>query len=235
MVWRTIWVIFAASLAKILLWDWKYWKKTFVNRDGVFLRAIVFPTIFKCMLEHHYAIIKNFRVVNTDSNQLVLTVLLRLQHCKSISGLTYVAPVLFNFVKNLDQQLYQFLNTSEEHNHFLFYHFHNANRSCLTNNLNEIDSSFLNWIKISSLVPFYMVVINLVTKKPHHFNVHHKIHQRFSKIWWTTAIIIWVLMWNDYVYYICVYFRIDIMSFNIFSFSSTEIRHIDSRVLMYVF
>ena len=53
-------VVFAEHLAKILLETENIEKKTLVNRDGTFLRAIVFPTIFKCMLEYQYAIIKNF-------------------------------------------------------------------------------------------------------------------------------------------------------------------------------
>ena len=70
-----------------------------------------------------------------------------------------------------------------------------------------------------------------------HFNVHRKIHQRFSKIWRKPAIYFLVLMWSEYVCYLCVYFRIIIFSFLLmfFGFSATEILYISSRVLLYVF
>ena len=70
-----------------------------------------------------------------------------------------------------------------------------------------------------------------------YFNVHRKIHQRFSKIWRKPAIYFLVLMWSEYVCYLCVYFRIIIFSFLLmfFGFSATEILYISSRVLLYVF
>ena len=76
-----------------------------------------------------------------------------------------------------------------------------------------------------------------------HFNVHHKIHQRFSKIWRKPAIYFLALMLSEYVCYLCVYFRIIIFSFLLmfFDFSATEILYIyiyiyiSSRVLLYVF
>ena len=44
-------------------------------------------------------------------------------------------------------------------------------------------------------------------------------------------------MWSEYMYYLCVYFRIIIFSFLLmfFSFSPTEILYISSEVLLYVF
>ena len=46
-----------------------------------------------------------------------------------------------------------------------------------------------------------------------------------------------VLIWSEYVCYLCVYFRIIIFSFLLvfFSFSPAEILYISTRVLLYVF
>ena len=72
--------------------------------------------------------------------------------------------------------------------------------------------------------------------------MHHKIHQRFSKIWRKPAIIFFlVLMWRECVYYLRVYFKIITCYclLMLFSFPPSEILYIyiyiSSRVLLYVF
>ena len=70
--------------------------------------------------------------------------------------------------------------------YFLRCHFYNANRSALMNELNEIDSSFstLN----EKLIDLILYCNDKFYDKKNR-NVHHKIHQRFSKISRKPAII----------------------------------------------
>ena len=74
------------------------------------------------------------------------------------------------------------------------------------NELTEIDSSFsiLNENKFTGLILYGSD--KFYDKKTPHFNVHHKIHQRFSKIWRKPAIIFLSinLKWI-YVLFICMF------------------------------
>ena len=74
-------------------------------------------------------------------------------------------------------------STETTAHYFLRCHFYNANRSPLMNELNEIDSSFstLNKNKFIDLILYGSDKFD-DKKNQQHFNVHHKIHQRFSKI-----------------------------------------------------
>ena len=79
--------------------------------------------------------------------------------------------------------------------YFLHCHFYNANRPALMNELNEIDSSFSTLTENKFIDLILDVSGKLDDKKyPQHFNVHHKIHQRFPMIWRKRAIIFLVSM-----------------------------------------
>ena len=104
--------------------------------------------------------------------------------------------------------------------------------------MNETDGSFsiLSENKFISLNWFNFIwQWQIWWQKTTHFNVHHKIHQRFWKIWRKLAIIFFSINVKRDV---CLYvYILGLLYFLLmfFSFSPTEILYISSRVLLYVF
>ena len=93
--------------------------------------------------------------------------------------------------------------------YFLRCFFYNANRSALMNELNETDSSFstLNENKFVDLILYGSDKFD--GKKNHNVLMCIvKFISKLSKIWRKPAIIFLLLMRNEYVYYLCVYFRV---------------------------
>ena len=165
-----------------------------------------------------------------------LSKFIRSTHRKTFNINDSVGVKLFTFVNISLDMVLETLNRlcpgsteAETTTHyFLRYHFYNANRSALMNELNEIDSSFstLNENKFIDLILYGSDKFD--DKKNRNIlmcTIKFPIHKVLKDLTRTCSNFFLVLMWSEYVYYLYVYLRIIIFSFFLllFGFPPTEI------------